>query len=367
MYDHKGLEDLFFIMLYGGATLLAMLSCCYLLFAPGNIFSTTINPSRELRRWAAAFLASVAASHIWWILLGIYWLQDDRLMRNIVAIALDRLTFVPLMMCVLIRMLQDRRRSLWPIAVAMMPIFIIAVWSLMRHDECFEWYTEIYSTALAAVFIIYYVRAIRQYNRWLRENFSDLQHKELWQSLALLACILFVYIVYTSNGGELVTEYLAQVNTLIIIAFILWRVETLQQLDIKEEEAEDVGDDNIIQTNYAPNNIPALLEKYCNETQLYLQHDLTLQQLAMQIGTNRTYLSNYFAEVGVTYNTYINRLRIDHFMNLYQETRDPLHPMTAKALAEQCGFRSYYTFGAAFKKYIGVPVTEWMNSLEQPI
>ena len=79
MYEHKGLEDIFFIMLYGGATLLAILSCCYLLFAPGNIFSTTISPSRELRRWAAAFLASVAASHIWWVLLGIYWLQDDRL------------------------------------------------------------------------------------------------------------------------------------------------------------------------------------------------------------------------------------------------------------------------------------------------
>ena len=362
MYEHKGLEDIFFIMLYGGATLLAILSCCYLLFAPGNIFSTTISPSKELRRWAAAFLASVAASHIWWVLLGIYWLQDDRLVRNIVAISLDRLTFVPLMMCVLIRMLQDRRRPLWPVAVAMLPLFIIAVLSLVTRDESFEWYIEIYSAVLAVVFIIYYVRAMRQYNHWLRENFADLQHKEVWQSLALLACILFVYTAYASNEGELATEYLAQVDTLIIIAFILWRVETLQQLYISEEEADDVSNDDSIQTKAALYNIPALLKQYCIDTRLYLEHDLTLQQLAVQIGTNRTYLSNYFAEQGVTYNTYINRLRIEHFIHLYLETKDSLRPPTAKTLAEQCGFRSYYTFGSAFKKYKGVTVTKWINS-----
>lgn len=268
------------------------------------------------------------------------------------------------MMCVLIRMLQDRRRPLWPVAVAMLPLFIIAVLSLVTRDESFECYTEIYSAVLAVVFIIYYVRAMRQYNHWLRENFADLQHKEVWQSLALLACILFVYTAYASNEGELATEYLAQVNTLIIIAFILWRVETLQQLYISEEEADDVSNDDSIQTKAAPYNIPALLKQYCIDTRLYLEHDLTLQQLAMQIGTNRTYLSNYFAEQGVTYNTYINRLRIEHFVSLYLETKDSLRPPTAKTLAEQCGFRSYYTFGSAFKKYKGVTVTEWINSQE---
>ena len=31
-------------------------------------------------------------------------------------------------------------------------------------------------------------------------------------------------------------EYLAQVNTIIIIAFLLWRVETLQELESEESE-----------------------------------------------------------------------------------------------------------------------------------
>ena len=32
------------------------------------------------------------------------------------------------------------------------------------------------------------------------------------------------------RGGELLREYLSQIVTLVIIAFLLWRVETLQEL-----------------------------------------------------------------------------------------------------------------------------------------
>jgi hypothetical protein len=38
-------------------------------------------------------------------------------------------------------------------------------------------------------------------------------------------------------------------------------------------------------------NIGPLLKQHCEETQLYLQHDLTLLQLAKAVGTNRFYLS----------------------------------------------------------------------------
>jgi len=65
-----------------------------------------------------------------------------------------------------------------------------------------------------------------------------------------------------------------------------------------------------------------------------------LQQLAATIGTNRTYLSNYFAQQGYTYNTYINRLRTDHFIRLYHKNINTPTQVTATLLAQQCGFRS---------------------------
>ena len=372
MYEHQGLQDIFFIMLYGWAAMLAVLACLYFLFSRGNLFSNNNTPPKELRNWAAVFMASVALSHLWWYLLGIHFLVEDRLVRNIVAITLDRLTFVPLMMCVLIRMLQDRRRPLWPVAVVFVPIAVIAIVCIITRNEVFELITEIYSMLVGLVFIIYYVRAVRQYGRWLRDNYADLERKELWQSLLLLAIILLTYITYTSNEGALATEYFAQVNTIVIICFILWRVETLQQLEPAIEEKIENTIDVSFESNgtvdfksiIIPDNISELLEKQCVAKQLYLQHDLTLQQLATALGTNRTYLSSYFAQQEITYNTYINRLRIEHFIRLYNESIASSQSFTAMQLAKQSGFYSYSTFSVAFKKYMGNTVTAWMKLQE---
>ena len=231
MYEYQGLGDAFFLMLYGTAAGLALVAALYLLFGRGNaVAGDEVVPSTELKRWTAAFMAAVFGSHAWWAVLGTVVLTDDRLVRNIMAITLDRLTFVPLMMCVLVRMLQDRHRPLWPIIPVFAPIAIIAAVCIAVRSNVFEWVIEYYSAFLAFIFLIYYVRAVRQYDRWLLDNYADLERKEVWQSLLLLAFILFVHIAYSTNEGSLFMEYLAQVNTLIIIAFLLWRVETLQEL-----------------------------------------------------------------------------------------------------------------------------------------
>ena len=248
MYDHQGLSNAFFLMLYGAAAWFALLACVYLLWRCGNAFmqedppeerktrrlGLRIRSSLLIRRWTAAFMLAIVGSHVWWYVIGVYWLADDRLVRNIVCITLDRLTFVPLMMCLLLRMLQDQRRPLWPVWMAMAPMAILAVISIaMRNDE-FEQTVVIYMATVTVVFLVYYVLAVRKYGRWLCDNFADLENKELWQSLLLLAFILFVHVAYSINGGALMTEYLAQVNTLVIIAFLLWRVETLQELNEEE-------------------------------------------------------------------------------------------------------------------------------------
>jgi len=38
------------------------------------------------------------------------------------------------------------------------------------------------------------------------------------------------YWLYTSNGGSMLREYLSQVLTLVITGFLVWRVETLEEL-----------------------------------------------------------------------------------------------------------------------------------------
>jgi AraC-like DNA-binding protein len=91
---------------------------------------------------------------------------------------------------------------------------------------------------------------------------------------------------------------------------------------------------------------------------------MSLSQLAQAIGTNRLYLSQHFSSQGMTYNTYINGLRIQHYIKLYHEAVAANQPISVRQLAHRSGFRSYSTFNAAFKQSMGMTATEWMRPSE---
>ena len=76
-------------MLYGAIAILALATGLYLWLRRSNTIAPDVTPPKALRLWTAAFFITAALSHIWWYVLGIYWLTDDRLVRNI-----DRLFYM---------------------------------------------------------------------------------------------------------------------------------------------------------------------------------------------------------------------------------------------------------------------------------
>ena len=233
MYEYLGLQDVFFIMLYGMAGFFALLACLYLLFRRGNAFvGEEVKSSLRIRRWTAALMAAMAASHVWWYVIGVYWLADDWVVRTITVIMLDHATLVPLVMGVLLALLQDHRRPLWPWLVGQAPAVAEGIVGIVQRDMfCGFELPHYWQLGVAVAFVVYYIFALRQYGRWLLDNYADLERKEVWQSLAFAIVQLLAYAIYTSNAGELMREYLSQVITIVVIAFLLWRVETLQELE----------------------------------------------------------------------------------------------------------------------------------------
>ena len=366
MYAQESILDILFMMLYGATAMLTLAVALYLLLSRTNAFAPAVIPPRVVRRWAAAFLLTATASHVWWYVFGTHWLTDDRPTRNIVLTMLDHITLVPLAITLLLSMLQDCRRKLWPWLVAEVPIVAMGVTGIvMQDDRAMHWMNG-WQTAVILAFIVYYFRALKNHNRWLQHNFADLEHKDIWKSMVSAAILIAIYEAYCINPGLMPMEYLSQFFTIFITIFIVWRVETLQELTIEATPSPTVlpeGDsaESAITTESAamsPIDFGPLLQERCEATGLYLQHDLTLTQLAHTLGTNRTYLSSYFARTGTTYNAYINQLRIAHFERQYAEAKERT---TAKDLTTECGFSSYSTFSAAFKKYRGITVAEWMR------
>jgi len=370
MYDQIR-EDTLFAMFYGGVTFMALMASCYLLFRRANALAPDITPPARLRKWTGLYLASIALNHVWYLPLFFKTSSDDILMTELIGGVLDSLTVFPFSIVILFAMLQDHQRPLWPIAVMTVPISLgIAVCVATRSDAL---YPAIYAYVLlmGIGLIIYMVRATRQYGRWLRDNYADLEHKEVWQSFIVLAILLIVYLNYEFSNDGPVYMYAMQVICVMLICYLLWRVETLSELNIPANNTEVTADDQGLPAEEPEednafslsirNNIGPLLKQHCEEPQLFLQYNISVTELAKLIGTNRAYLSKHFAMQGTTYNDYINGLRIQHFINLYHEAVSTHQPVTAQQLAHQSGFRSYNTFSVAFKKVTGMTATEWMR------
>jgi AraC-like DNA-binding protein len=208
---------------------------------------------------------------------------------------------------------------------------------------------------------VYMVHAVRQYGRWLRDNFADLEHKEVWMSFVVLAIILLVFGIYALGINSMTYLFIVQICNIVLICYLLWRVETLS--DLSTPQSQDVNEEMPITEEKTTNkDLGPLLQKCCIDTQLYLQHDLTIIQLAKAIGTNRYYLSQYISNQGTTYNNYINDLRINHFVSLYHEAVDAHRSFSAQQLAQESGFHSYRTFSEVFKRKMGQTVSAWIRA-----
>ena len=251
MYEHQGINNMLFVALYVTVAMMATLAGVYLLATRGNAFTPEVTtPPRLLRRWAAAFMAAVVGSHVWWAVPVEAWAwmpgavpgdgdaAGQKAVRDMACISLDLLTLVPLMMAWLLRLL----------------LAVVAAWrgdaGLLSGEGGRPGPMLMYQMALIAVFAACYVLALRRYKRWLLWNFADLEHKEVWQSLVVLAVIMAVYAVYMTNGDSLFREYLSQWLSVGIIAFVVWRTETLQAMTTQGEivEEED-SNSNIIYNN----------------------------------------------------------------------------------------------------------------------
>ena len=369
MYDQPLPQSILFYMLYAAVAMADIIASCYLLLRRGNAFAPDNTPPLRLRRWTAAFFASMALGHLWYLPTAFLTSSDDMKLSLFVGASLDFIIFFPLSIIVMLIILQDHRRPLWPVPLMMAPPAIGVVWCIVSRSDALVPVIYAYLLLLGIGLAIYLVRALRKYGRWLRDNYADLEHKEVWQTFIVMASIIFLLSYYVWGIGSQTYEYIIQIAAFLLTCFLLWRVETLNDLSVPhsqtcsiEETAikEDVEKNGLSQDTY--DNIRSLLQQFCIDKRLYLQHDLTLSHLAQVIGTNRTYLTYYFSNQGMTYNSYINNLRINHFVSLYSEAVAMKRPFTAQQLASNSGYRSYTTFSIAFKQRMGQNVTAWMRN-----
>ena len=380
-------QSILFFVLFGVTGVVPLLAALYLLLRPYNTFSADIKPPVRLRRWTAAFFAFTTLTHVWWLLFIIFSLDFESLCYQLIVLT-DTMLLLTTIAGTMLSMLQDRRRPMWPVLVAMLPFVALFGLYFAFPSDLLKLTIMAYLMLLSVAFAVYMVFAIRRYDRWLNDNYADLEHKRVWLSQVVAFLCMLVFVLYeVAEDMDLI--YCLHIVDLVLVFLLLWRVETLPQLDaLAVKTYTPSAPDRLVSTAsaesaFVPDTMPImatqpeqpmadpisidvdqmeqLLKEHCEATRLYLENDLTLQMLAQAMGTNRSYLSQYFSRKGFTYNTYINSLRINYFISRCRELSAAGQDIPIQQLALESGFGSYRTFSRAFLLRTGQSVTAWMN------
>ncbi|MCB9350941.1 MAG: helix-turn-helix transcriptional regulator [Lewinellaceae bacterium] len=99
---------------------------------------------------------------------------------------------------------------------------------------------------------------------------------------------------------------------------------------------------------------------------LYLNSELTVQDLVNRLQANRQYISEALnLHLGKTFYDFVNDYRVEAFQRL---AKDPAHGhYTILGLALEAGFNSKATFNAIFKKKVGMTPSEYIRRIKMSL
>jgi len=191
-------------------------------------------------------------------------------------------------------------------------------------------------------FILHFAPLLRHFFRYLRIIFLHFSSEWLF-TIAHKLTKLYVRFAYRSPDNSLEAEFL--------FYYFEWRsrkfAKFYESCKGEPQEADAVATSIIIQ-----------LARLMVTKQLYMNQNLTINDVSRELATNRTYVSK---EINHSYKSgfrgYVNHHRLEKAKEIIQSAQS--NDINLMAVSEQVGFRNYGTFNTAFKKKYGITPGEW--------
>ena len=148
--------------------------------------------------------------------------------------------------------------------------------------------------------------------------------------------------------------------TLFFVLFVQSRkaYKILLKKNLQKQEdtfsfSDNIDFENVTTESPADRDMVALLRKLLEEEKVYLQPDLTINDLAKKMGTNRTTLSRiinqYFQKL---FPALLNHYRVEEALRLL--TDHSTREWKLEVIGEMCGYRNRQVFHSAFKRETGI-------------
>jgi len=294
-----------------------------------------------------------------------------------------------------------------PFCLALIICYALTGEILIFYLTIASWFT------IGFIFDYVYLRNVKHYKRVLSSAYSDYRGRELkWLNYGFLAIMLYltIYVIGSFVGQEWIW-FISFAFLIIAWGYVFYFVDTQDSIHdaealsqqykkLNEGQAERQESTAVPSPKDAPSpkdkdhqptkevaqpetttppvkqqaeqqeeekeqqleekedyrGIGGMLRKHCEEAQLYRQSGLTITDLASAVGTNRTYLWEYFKLNETNFHTYINLLRVGHAKRMIEE--NPESSLTL--VCNKSGFGSESSFRRIFTEHVGCSPAQYV-------
>lgn len=286
-----------------------------------------------------------------------------------------QLMAVPLCLMVIYTVTHDRSMP-WPWGLAnSLPYVVVLLVYLLTYSQAVYYGLILFAAIHTVCILAYGFVEIRKYNRELRANLSsDSGYSVNWLRYVLflffgLAVVWTVATLSVSQAATITYNLLCVIIFAMLCYFVYRQESMLEALadqpdwdaavpvsgpesDSVSGVSDDSGPDGSAQAAYL---FADRFESVFSKGKIYLNATLTLNDLARELGTNRTYLSNYLnRELHTTFYEYVNQWRVRRAKELLRET-----DMLLEEVALQSGFNSMSSFRRYFSAHTGMSPLEY--------
>lgn len=215
-------------------------------------------------------------------------------------------------------------------------------------------------------FLYFAIKHYRKYRAWTDENFSDTEKIKFDWLRNFLYIFTFVFVLGAifdfTNSFVFKLSYIQYFYFELILALTTYYLAIAGYLRSKTIElaftpkAEENESKKTLLAEKELAKLKAKLQNLMENDKLYREPNLTLTDLARQIGVNSAVLSYVINNgFGKNFNDFVNEFRIAEVKEKLKTAGDS----GLLAVAFDCGFNSKATFNRAFKKFTGVSPKEF--------
>ena len=369
------------------------------------LFCNRKRNTRSQNIWMASMLVMGICAFIWIMLFG--GIDDYYLYYKLDIIDITCTLLLFPLFCLYFRALTRKEKITWKEHLWLLPAFIIGgasaiIYLLLGEEQSadyirrlieshdsfqfpagsLQWLLHFISLEIFyAVFIIqiiatmaYSTRNVIRYRKGLHNFFSNLDGKSVENNRAvltglyiLLAIAITASLVWRiSHESYYFIRYILMAATglcLYYMSFYVYKIRFTAENLLLDDPAPSANNETTTAERNADSYIIKLLplfNKLIDEEKIFLQPDLSLDNIAAKLNSNRTYISHLINdEFNCNFYEFINRKRIEYAKSLIIQNPN----YTQEQIAHMSGFTHASTFSLSFKKQSGTTFKEWRKRI----